>query len=115
MATRRAPGGGVSDYEHSEWVAAIVAAAPPLSDDQRDRIASILRCGSDLAYQPLVERQEIDEQFRHRQELAAEIKRAARDLQACAICGAPSFAHPYDHWKHEWEPNPLALAKYKAE
>lgn len=86
----------------------VVAEAPPLTDEQRDRIGFLLH-GRNQPYTPP---EEPTERELARARLTAEAKRIAEEVQACVICGVPIFVHPKVRG-HEWEPNPLAIAKYR--
>ena len=74
---------------------------------QRDRIAAIIH-GRNFKPSPPHEPTEAE---LHRAQLTAAAKRIAREVQACAVCGTPIFAHPTVHG-HEWEPNPLVISQY---
>lgn len=89
----------------------VVSEAPPLTNEQRDRIALILRGDAPLPYWPAPV--EPTEQELQRAKLTETAKRIAAELQACVICGTPIFVHPKVRG-HEWEPNALAIGKYTA-
>lgn len=104
----------------AEHIQAAVAACPPLTDVQRDRLATLLRpAGTDRYVAPR-------EPSRQQQERAAARKLAARQTEdaekisravlACDVCNVPRFVHQNSSNDHEWVPGRVdrIVAKIRA-
>jgi hypothetical protein len=93
----------------SEHVARVVAEAPPLTHERRERITALLR-GSDPAslssmWSDEALAQEREEE-RRRQDALDEAKKLCRELMACDMCNRPPEAH--NAWDHKWQPGRAA-------
>lgn len=95
-----------------DYVRRVVAKAPPLSADQRDRLALLLRgkpapkltTDADRAREAAAAAARADYVRR-----ATAARQAAAAALACAVCGVPEPGHrPASVVHHEWEPKALA-------
>lgn len=99
-----------ADARLAAYVERTVAEAPPLTAEQRDRIALLLR-GSD---KPMRREPSQADRDRWAAEAAARaergrreaaVRKAVREAQACAVCGVPQPGHmPASMAQHGWEP-----------
>lgn len=95
---------------HQEHIDRVVAEAPPLTEEQRDRIAGIFRGGKTAPTVQKSPRQiEREKEAADRAEKARKVREAVERMSACAVCELPEVAHrvhaaasPFGF--HEWEP-----------
>lgn len=93
----------VAAYLEAE-VQRALATAPPLTDEQADRIAALLRPSSPPPPDLVAERRRDAEASRTRDRHGTFTREAARMAAACAICGTPDFVHPKGEGVHAWQP-----------
>lgn len=86
-----------------EYVARAVAEAPPLTDEQRERIANLLGYRPGAAVSRIdTERQEAERKAElQRTSDARRNKAIAEALLECRVCCRPSAAHTVGEHKHE--------------
>jgi hypothetical protein len=86
-----------------EYIDKVVATAPPLSNAQRSRLATLLGGASSAAATPPPTPEAL-KIARERAENQTRIDRIRRTLAGCGVCGAPVEAHVRATGWHEFTP-----------
>lgn len=86
-----------------DYIAKVVAKAPPLGGEQRDRLVAILGGDATPRPGPYIAPEPAPEEIQ-RAEDAARLARVQRALSVCGICDIPEAGHVFNKQWHEFVP-----------